>query len=279
MAKSSPSINVCPGQLVTYTVSVTNIGNLDGTNLVITDTLPNSFAFNTTTATTTRWSLGKIVSRETKTVSYSARVSPNAPAGKYKNHALATIDNPGSAGATADADFVVTVSDTCSSTPDQPILELDKTTAQPFSNPGGTYDFTLTVVNSGTITATNVVVTDILPNGFIAADSITRWNIGDLAPEASHTIAFKVNVGILVAPGDYTNIAKAVADNYGEVIADAPMDIRTGTVLGMGYQELPNTGPGATMAVYFKVNLLALLAGVTLNLILRKKIALVWSNQ
>lgn len=254
-------------------MSITNIGNVDGKNLVITDTLPNSFVFNTTTATTTRWTLGTIAARETKTLSYSARVTSAAAAGKYKNHAVATISNPGSAGATADADFVVTVSDNCSPTINQPILELDKTTSQPFSNPGGTYDFTLTVANRGSVTATNVVVSDILPNGFIAADSITRWDIGDLAPQASRTIALKVNVGILTAAGSYTNIAKAVADNYGEVIAEAPMEIRTGTVLGTSFPELPNTGPGSTMIIYFKVNLLALIAGITFNVLSRKKLS------
>ncbi len=93
----------------------------------------------------------------------------------------------------------------------QPVITLSKT-APATVTPGGNIAYTLSYANSGTGTATSVVITDVIPAGstFVsatgggtnAAGTVT-WNLGNLAPGASGNLTLVVS-----APtGSYMNTA------------------------------------------------------------------------
>lgn len=85
---------------------------------------------------------------------------------------------------------------------------------------GEVVTFTLTVTNHGPHNALNVVVTDIVPDGYTDIANIDNdgvldgntitWNITELENTASKTLSFKAKV---VNDGDYTNTATVTGDS------------------------------------------------------------------
>lgn len=101
-------------------------------------------------------------------------------------------------------------------------LDVNKTTLQDTYNVGDTVTYNIDVVNNGPDNATNVVVTDTLPEGlaYVSStnggvwDPATRtitWTVGNLAPEAHFTATV---VATVLAPGGITltNTAQATND-------------------------------------------------------------------
>lgn len=253
-------ITTCPGQSVPYTVTVTNIGSFTAFNLVVTDTLPAGFTVGTSSAGILQRTLGNLAPHASTTYQYLAKIEPGTPAGTYRNTAVAKIDNGGSPNNTATASFVVRVNENCSG----PIMTLEKTQAESFTNAGGSVTYSLTVENIGPVVLANVVLTDVLPDGFSSTDGTTSWPLGNIAAGSGQTLTFTANVARTVAPGEYVNVGKAIADNHGEVIAESAIEVRAGQVLGKTFTELPDTGSGMTVRIYLMANLLAFAAGYLL---------------
>lgn len=82
-----------PGDTVEYTVHVTNVGDGDAINVVLTDQLPGTFTFANSTDTVKAWELGNLSPDETKTVSYSVVIGNNTTAGIHENLAIANAEN------------------------------------------------------------------------------------------------------------------------------------------------------------------------------------------
>ena len=57
-----------------------------------------------------------------------------------------------------------------------------------------TYSYNITVRNTGTLTATNVLLRDVLPDSVINAGDTLSFAIGDLLPSASSTISVNPTV-------------------------------------------------------------------------------------
>ncbi|MFH0951759.1 MAG: NEW3 domain-containing protein, partial [Patescibacteria group bacterium] len=84
-----------PGDVITYTVVVSNNGDDFAVNVVLSDTLPDDFTFVDTGTKTNVWTLGDIEPGKSVTVSYKVKVGDNVVAGFYDNIAVATADNHG----------------------------------------------------------------------------------------------------------------------------------------------------------------------------------------
>lgn len=239
---------------------VKNIGSFTAFNLVVTDTLPDGFTVGTSSAGILQRTFGNLAPQASTTYQYVAKVAPGTPAGTYRNTVVAKIDNGGLPNNTASASFVIRVNENCSG----PIMTLEKTQAESFTNAGGSVTYSLTVENIGPVELTNVVLADVLPDGFSPQDGTTRWQLGNIAAGSGKTLTFTANVARTVAPGEYVNVGKTVADNHGEVIAESTIEVRAGQVLGEVFTELPDTGSGLTVRIYLVTNLLALAAGYLL---------------
>ena len=65
-----------------------------------------------------------------------------------------------------------------------PVLAIDKTVSNTAPNPGGTFDYTVTVTNTGNTPAHNLVITDTVPNGVIV-DPDTISNGGAISGQTA----------------------------------------------------------------------------------------------
>ena len=247
ITKTANATIVNPGDPITYTVQVKNIGTDVAHNAVMTDTLPAGFSFVTTSPVaasivgqTGTWNLGEMIVGDTRTITYTVNVAPGTTAGTYDNIAKAKADN---------APEVSTLVPVETRVPKvlgeetEPVLQLTKTVSKATVAPGDTVTYTVEIKNTGTGSAINVILTDLLPVGFtfMGTDVTTKdWKLGDIAIGETKTVSYQVTVGTGVPNGSYENLAIAQADNHGKVTTSVPVQVKRGRVLG----ESVNTGAG-----------------------------------
>ncbi len=97
-------------------------------------------------------------------------------------------------------------------------LAIEKTVSSSKPKVGDIVTFTLKVTNNGPHTAVNILITDIVPNGYtigtindggINTNGTIKWIIASLAKDASNSVSFTVTV---LASGDYLNTATVTGD-------------------------------------------------------------------
>ncbi|MFH0874064.1 MAG: DUF4215 domain-containing protein [Candidatus Komeilibacteria bacterium] len=88
VAKTASLPFVSPGSQVTFTISVTNNGNVIATNVSLDDSLPAGFTFADGGGTAKTWTWDTIGVGQTVTVSYLVNVSSTASLGVYSNTAV-----------------------------------------------------------------------------------------------------------------------------------------------------------------------------------------------
>jgi uncharacterized repeat protein (TIGR01451 family) len=246
------------GQLA-YTIVVKNTGTATAENVVITDTLPAGLTFADVTGSTRTWNLGSsLTPGQTTTLTYPVNVTGTAVAGSYTNTALATASNHANIQDTATV--TVTIPSVLGAT--APKLTLTKTTATEKANHGDTVTFTIIVKNEGDADATNVVLTDVLPDGlrFTDTKALSReWTIGTLHPDQSVTMTYRTTVESTALEGTHTNIAELAFAEGDPIEALASVDVRAVKVLGA--TTLEDTGAGLTDGLLWGTGALLLLAG------------------
>lgn len=249
IAKKVDKATANPNDTLTYTVTVTNTGNAEATNVTLTDTLPSGLTFldangNNTGDTTKSWTWPTIAAGASETVTYKVHVDSNATAKQYVN--TATVKADGVPGVTANATSEVKTPTVLGQ--ETATLSITKTAVKTTVNPGGAIDFTVVVTNTGTAPATNVILTDTVPQGMVFADNNTvnhSWNLGDLVPSESVTTTYQVKVDAGTIPGKYVNKAIASADDVNGITAQVTFEVVAGQVLGAETEEvttLPETG-------------------------------------
>ncbi|MEA5460979.1 SdrD B-like domain-containing protein [Arcicella sp. LKC2W] len=207
-AQSAPSYLL--GQTITYSIEAQNLGTAKATDVKIVDILPvgatyvsstPSGEYNTTTGT---WTIGDLTAGSTKalliqvtlgkvgSVVNTAEISGSNedPTKKDNNISTVTIN-------------VIDIAD----------LSLTKTVSKTEVNVGETVEYTITVLNSGPNTATNVEVKDKLPAGltFVSSSTLTEnagtltGTVASLAKGTSTNFTFKAKV---MASGKIKNMAE-----------------------------------------------------------------------
>ncbi|NIG56427.1 gliding motility-associated C-terminal domain-containing protein [Chitinophaga sp. Cy-1792] len=186
------------GQTVNFTITVNNIGPSAASNVVVTETSPNGYIFNTITPSVGTysngtWTIGTLAKGASVTLKINATVLPN---GTYTNTASVT---------TTDKD-PKTSNNSASVTPG--VVQLaDLSVKKDINNmnpdAGSNVQFTLTASNAGPSNATGVKVTDLLPTGyaFVSASPTGKynsttgiWTIGTLNVGQSTTLTISATV-------------------------------------------------------------------------------------
>lgn len=224
IAKDDGLTSVIPGQVVTYTVAIANLGNRGATGVVVTDTLPANTTFVSASGGGTladgvvTWDIGALAgggAGATRTL--TVQVNNPVPAGASTIVNTATVSDDGTNGpdpATAtDTDVLIAA-------PDLAITKDDGLTTV---TPGQSVTYALTVANVGNQGATGVVVTDTLPanvtfvsasDGGTLASGVVTWNIGTLTgggTTITRTLTVQVNAN--ATPGGTVTNTATVADD------------------------------------------------------------------
>ncbi len=199
VAKTGPA-TVEPGDALTYTLAISNIGQLAAPGLLITDTLPTGLAFVSQDSPytftqlapqTLFWEAGTLDSGASSRITVSAEVLPTAT-GTLANQVWATtaITEVTSTNNLAWAYTLVEAIE-----PDLAVAKAGPASA----HPGDPLTYTLAISSIGALTAPGVRLTDTLPAGLAFSDStpypdlqpapgVLVWTLGDLPPSTSQTV-------------------------------------------------------------------------------------------
>jgi uncharacterized repeat protein (TIGR01451 family) len=214
---NNPIPNV--GDTITYTVTVSDNGPSNATNVQVSDALPAGVSFvsanpsqGTYNNVTGLWTIGAVSLAAPQTLQILAQVmSPNAQTNTAAVGRADQFDsNPGNNSASV------------TETPQQADLVVAKTVDNPTPNVGDVVTFTITVSDAGPNTATNVVLQDMLPAGltFVSAapsqgtyDNTTGlWTVGSVSTAAPQTLQL---VALVSTPNPAVNTATIDhADQY-----------------------------------------------------------------
>jgi uncharacterized repeat protein (TIGR01451 family) len=206
------------GEDVVFTIYTQNVGTGTANNVVVTDTIPAGFsvvdaAGGTVDGNTITWNIGNLLAGGDNTIQLTLRVLDG-----YQGQ---TLTNSVSAGCYQTG----IVTNTSSIYVNRAALEIFKTTDRnPATyNVGENVVYTITVDNEGPDAATNVVITDTLPEGltFVSAtnggiwDANTRtitWNIGNMDNVEQFTATVTASVTGEAAAKTLENTATVDAD-------------------------------------------------------------------
>jgi uncharacterized repeat protein (TIGR01451 family)/gliding motility-associated-like protein len=216
---------------VSFEIRLINDGNIEATEVVVTDLLPSGYTFLNYSSTrgtydddSGKWIVGTIIDGETEVLVIDAIVNAT---GDYLNCATITEMHQ------VDPDLSNNTSCIATDPIDVADLELTKEVAlsddalasvsttgilQPYAE--SNVDFTITLTNNGPSDATGVQVADQLPNGynFVSVSESTGtydessgiWNVGTVTNGASESLIITAYVNPL---GDWLNVAEVIAVN------------------------------------------------------------------
>jgi uncharacterized repeat protein (TIGR01451 family) len=318
LVKSTSVTQIVPGSTVPYSFAVTNVSAATANDIVVTDPLPVGLSFVSSPSGCTA-DAAQVVTCTTPTLAPGAAVTFDIvtqaadpfpataidPTGSVPNTATVTApetnceaEAPAAAAAPPTELFVVlqATSADCESTvalPVMPTIAITKTSAATAVVPGSDVPYVITVTNTGSVVARNVVVTDDLPVGLTfvssvppcaAAGQIVSCPLGDLAPGATATIdlvtraadPFPIEslvngeiVNVAIVSGTDSNCATGSTDPVCTDNWPLPTDGRT-AVAGAG-GDLPFTG--ATMPLLLVLAVGAIAFGTVLLSTRRLRVA------
>ena len=206
---------------VTFTITITNLGPSNATNVNITDVLDDAFKFDgkstnltcTFDGKTIVWNVGNLTNGSSVSVSFNVTVLTN---GTFTN--VATVNSTeNETGATNETNVTAL-----------PVVNLGiiKEVTPGIVNVTDNVTFTITVTNYGPSNATNVNITDVLEDAFRFDGKSTNltcsfdgktivWNVGSLANGSSFSVSFNVTV---VKDGTFNNtVTTSCSENTTEV--------------------------------------------------------------
>ena len=227
VAKDDGVTEVRPGDTITYTVTVSNVGNQDATGVVLTDPVPSGTAFvsasdgGTESGGTVTWPAFDLAAGDSAQRTLVVQVNDPAPAGQATVANTAHAADDGANGTDPDSgNNDATDTDTLI----QADLGITKADSPDPVRAGEQVTYTLTIVNNGPSAEPNAVATDTLPAQFTFASAtasqgscteaggVVTCALGAMASGATATVTIVCDVPANVAAGSYTNTASVSGD-------------------------------------------------------------------
>ena len=212
-------IDMVAGEAAVYTLTITNLGNTGAHDVIVTDILPDGVTFvgalpapASVAGQVLTFNLGELAAGASTVITIDVVADSTAGTGDNTASVSTSSVEGGAAGANNSA--------ACSSNYLSPDLALDKTCPADMTA-GENAVFTVAIDNLGTSTATNVVVTDTLPDGVVFVSAVPApttvsgqdvvFELGDLAAGAGTVIT--INVAVESTSGSGINTAFATTDS------------------------------------------------------------------
>ncbi|OBZ13120.1 DUF11 domain-containing protein [Bacillus sp. FJAT-26390] len=224
VVKSTTAVDAALGEIITYSVGVTNSGIEPINNVVLTDPVPDGAAFVAGSVTVNGTPvpgvpaggipLGTIAPSSTVTVTFKLSVIAIPASGQIGNQASVTFTSGAFSG--------MTTSNVVNTPVYQPIISLVKSANTINATLGDTVSYRIDVSNTGNY-AGSVVLTDNIPAGAIfqpnsvlvgglpqpGTDPVTGITINSVAPNTTVTVIFSVIIDSLPNPQQLSNQAAA----------------------------------------------------------------------
>ena len=275
---SSPAV----GQALTYTINYTNVGNSLASGVVLTATLSPGLDL-----TGAGWfsagggrfthNVGSMGAGGANSVFLHAQVDPGVAANTYISNSVfidfAGLDAFPGNNTDSDIDFI---------SPPIMLFQIDDGVAA--VAPGQTLSYAFQYHNAGSVTATNIILTETLPSASVTVADANGWTpsgssyvraVPDLGPGSSASVAFGLKVLDNAAAGDLiTNTGRLRAGNQTpaadsistdtdivasgpapdlQLTAYAPSNVNFGTTLS-AVVTVTNAGPGP-VGTWFSVEI------------------------
>jgi uncharacterized repeat protein (TIGR01451 family) len=170
ITKTDGLTDATTGDPISYTITVRNIGDQTGTNVVVDDLFPNSVLENVVAdnggvvnaaAGTIHWDLGTLAAGATVVLTVDADVRTAVPSAIDDFMNTVTVADDGANGVDPNAiNNSDNDTDVLHAAPDYVITKTDGLTNV---EPGDSITYTITVDNAGTQDGTNIVITDNFP--------------------------------------------------------------------------------------------------------------------
>ena len=228
--KSASPVNADVGDVITYTITVHNTGNIPANNVVITDPIPAgttyvpgsvtgtvAFTGDPTTAITLT---APLAASATATFTFQVKIGATVPATNPIPNTAAiaytyTVDpnDPDGASATGNSNTVyVQVSNAT--------LITKKSVSEQIAYIGDTLTYSFSITNTGNVPADHVVLTDPVPNGTVyvagslaASVPVTGSPLtvitftNAILPGETVTLSYKVKITAIPNPNPIVNVA------------------------------------------------------------------------
>jgi uncharacterized repeat protein (TIGR01451 family) len=230
LAQAAPEKSTTVAGQVTFSITVTNDGPYNATNVVVRDKLPTGFTYvsdnsgGTYNKDTGLWPAGAIATTASKTLRITARVDPSGTMTNYAE--IWSVDQsdpdstPGNGSTNEDDDDSVTVQSAD--------LSITKSMDNVTPTLGTNVVFTIRVNNAGPNNATGVQVKDILPSvySYVSDDSGGQYNSNTSGPNAGIWNVGTLNNGeTKTLRITATLVTNSIAINWAEVWRSDQVDI------------------------------------------------------
>ena len=236
--KSVSNSSPLPGELVTYTITVSNAGPNTATGVAVEDIVPNGLTNisnidngGAIVGSVINWAGLSIAAGGSVSLTYDATVVAPAAGITYGNIAQVIDADQTDEDSTPGNDDGDQSEDDEDSEGVEPVaiidLELTKSVDNSTPNIGETVNYTITVSNVGSSDATGVAVEDIIPNGLTSISTINnggntnansiQWNNLSIQAGASISLTYSATVVAPTAGTLYVNVAQVTdADQMDE---------------------------------------------------------------
>ena len=235
-----------PGDKITYTITYTNSGTGNATDVVVEDTIPSdteyvssSPVYTSVSGNTYTWEIGDVCAGCNGSIELVVKVKVGTPDKTVLTNDV-TLDYDDANGNPQDQE-----SDSVNVTVTAPEMTVRKTADVPTADPSDQITYTIEYKNTGTGDATNVKIVDTIPADTTAVSATPMWNsssgddytwnIGDVSAGGSGNISFVVKVDAGTPDGrllrNWANLSYADANgnalpdesDYADVTVTAPI--------------------------------------------------------